>query len=429
MPQQQVARSGMRLQMKKPLPVHCALATVLLLLLPFGATSQISAPANEWPRDKPASVGLDAEVLDSFDADIASGKYGLVDSLLVIRCGKQAFARSYSHDYGKIYGEFAKKAGPLNHDVNGPYNYFSTEYHPFFQHSDLHTMQSVSKTVTSISIGIAIGRKEFPADLDTPILQYFDDYKPANVDDRKRRITLRHLLTMSAGLEWNEDLPYNDPKNSADVMEATHDWVRYVIDQPMAAEPGKVFVYSSGVTQLLSHIFKKATGRNVDDYAAEYLFKPLGIGYRWKHSPTGLPDTEGGLYISAPDLAKIGFLFLKNGAWERKQIVPPEWVRASVTPNMSVDDEGQKWKYGFQWWLEPYGDSPQRFAWAARGFGGQELRVVPEYDLIMVLTGWSILPSTEGPRHDRLQRVLTAVDKQYHCTAASVAARGENLVK
>jgi CubicO group peptidase (beta-lactamase class C family) len=336
--------------------------------------------------------------------------------MLVIRCGKQVYERAYTHDYGKIYGELAKTPGPLNHDVNGPYNYFSPEFHPHFQHSDLHTMQSVSKTVTSVTIGIAMLRKEFSAELDAPILKYFDHV--ANVDDRKRRITLRNLLTMTAGLEWNEDVAYNDPKNSADVMESKHDWVRYVIDQPMAAEPGRQFVYSSGVTQLLSHIFKKVTGKNVDEYAAEYLFKPLGIRYHWKHSPTGLPDTEGGLYLSSPDLAKIGFLFLKNGMWYGQQIVSPEWVNASTTAAVSAKDEGQDWKYGFQWWLQPYGKSPERYAWAARGFGGQELRVAPELQLITVFTGWEILPKPEEPRHDELERVISAVNNPYACSAS-----------
>jgi len=382
-----------------------------------GARAQDQFPTKSWPRAEPAAVGLDSAALGALDADIAAGKYGLVDTMLVIHCGKQAYERAYAHDYEKIYGDLAKTAGPLNHDVNGPYNYFSAEFHPYFQHGDLHTMQSVSKTVTSVTIGIAMLRKEFPTELDAPILKYFDAYHVANVDDRKRRITLRHLLTMSAGLEWNEDLPYNDPKNSADVMESKHDWVQYVIDQPMAAEPGTVFAYSSGVTQLLSHIFKEVTGENVDEYAAEYLFKPLGMRYHWKHSPTGLPDTEGGLYLSSPDLAKIGFLFLKNGMWEGKQIVSPEWVKASVTPRMTVRDEGRSWKYGFQWWLQLYGKSPDRYAWAARGFGGQGLRVVPELDLITVFTGWEILPKPEEPRHDELQRVIGAVDQQHACSA------------
>ena len=312
-------------------------ASVLLLWAQAQETS-----AKEWPLIQPSAAGFDAAALTALDADIAGGKYGLVDSMLIIRDGKQVLARSYSHDYGKIYGELATREGPLNHDVHGPYNYFSAEFHPYYQHSDLHTMQSVSKTVTSITIGIAMGRKEFPADLATPILKYFDEYKIANLDERKRRITLRHLLTMTAGLEWNEDLPYNDPKNSCDVMESKHDWVEYVINQPMAAEPGKVWVYSSGATQLLSHIFKKATGKNLDQYAAEHLFQPLGMAYHWKQSPTGLPDTEGGLYISSSSLAKIGFLSLKNGMWEGKQIVPADWIKASVKSALRAPSSGRR---------------------------------------------------------------------------------------
>ena len=394
--------------------LRSSLPLFAILISISGAHAQDPFPTQGWPKAEAATVGLNSAALGSLDADIASGKYGLVDTMLVVRCGKQVYERAYQHDYGKIYGKLAKTAGPLNHDVNGPYNYFSPEFHPYFQHSDLHTMQSVSKTVTSVTIGIAMLRKEFPAELDAPILKYFDHV--ANVDDRKRRITLRHLLTMTAGLEWNEDVAYNDPKNSADVMESKHDWVQYVIDQPMAAEPGKAFVYSSGVTQLLSHIFKKVTGKNVDDYAAEYLFKPLGMRYHWKHSPTGLPDTEGGLYLSSPDLAKIGFLYLKNGVWDGKQIVSPEWVKASITPAMSVQDEGREWKYGFQWWLEPYGNPHERHAWAARGFGGQELRVVPELQLVSVFTGWDILPQANEPKHDALERVIGAVNKQQACS-------------
>jgi CubicO group peptidase (beta-lactamase class C family) len=383
------------------------LALFAFILLLF-AQAQEKTSTKEWPLIQPSAAGFDSAAITALDADITNGKYGLVDSMLIIRDGKQVLARSYAHDYGKIYGELARHEGPLNHDVHGPYNYFSAEFHPYYQHSDLHTMQSVSKSVTSITIGIAIARHEFPADLDTPILKYFDEYKVANLDERKRRIRVRDLLTMTAGLEWNEDLPYNDPKNSCDVMESKHDWVEYVINQPMAAEPGKVWVYSSGATQLLSHIFKKVTGKTVDEYAAEYLFRPLGIAYYWKHSPTGLPDTEGGLYISSSSLAKIGYLFLKNGMWEGKQIVSADWVKASVKPAMNVEDEGRHWGYGFQWWLQPWG-KPEKFAWAARGFGGQELRVVPECNLIVVSTGWDILPREPEPRHDQLERVIAAV--------------------
>jgi CubicO group peptidase (beta-lactamase class C family) len=374
---------------------------------------------HEWPTAEPAAVGLDAAKLKAFDADISAGEYGLVDSMLVIRCGQQAYTQSYSHDYGKIYGELAKQEGPLNHDVHGPYNYYSAEFHPYYKHSDLHTMQSVSKTVTSVTIGAAMLRGDFKAELDAPVLPYFSEYKISNLDERKRRITLRNLLTMTAGFQWNEDTAYNDPKNSCDIMESKHDWVEYVLNQPMAAEPGKVWVYNSGVTQLLSHIFKKVTGKTVDDYAAEHVFKPLGMRYEWKHSPTGLPDTEGGLYISAEDLAKIGYLYLNNGKWNGTQIVSPEWAKQSLKSGLKIRDEGESWNYGFQWWLQPWGKSKEHFAWAARGFGGQDLRVVPEYNLIAVFTGWSIIPETEGKQRDRLERVIAAVNSAQSCEATT----------
>jgi CubicO group peptidase (beta-lactamase class C family) len=400
---------------------RCGLAMLLMIAaLATAAAGQTTPAAKKWPASAPSAVGLDAATLEALDADLASGKYGLVDSMLVIRCGKQALEHSYRRDYDKIYGERAKKTGPLNHDLQGPYNYFSTEFHPYYQHSDLHTMQSVSKTFASITIGVAMQRGDFQADLDAPILKYFDGYKIANLDDRKRRITLRNLLTMSSGLEWHEDLAYDDPKNSADVMEATNDWVQYVIDQKMASEPGTTFVYNSGGTELLAYIFKKVTGRNVDEYAAEYLFQPLGMHYFWKHTPLGLPDTEGGLYVASRDLARVGSLFLRGGVWEGKQIVAPDWIKQSVAPAISTGRGG--WKYGFQWWLVPYGKAAEKLAWSARGFGGQQLIVVPEYDLIVVFAGWDILPSSQKVKHDQLERILAAVDAPFRCGSAANGA-------
>src|SRR6266849_7236254 len=131
---------------------------VVLALFLFGrcALAQDQAPTKDWPKSTPASVGLDAAKLAALDTDLASGKYGLVDTILVLRCGKQAFERSYAHDYGKIYGDHAKTAGSLNHDVSGEYNYFSPEFHHYYRGSDLHTMQSVSKTLTSITMGVAM---------------------------------------------------------------------------------------------------------------------------------------------------------------------------------------------------------------------------------------------------------------------------------
>jgi CubicO group peptidase (beta-lactamase class C family) len=378
------------------------------VLLAQTVAAQPQWPTRSWPSSTPAAEGLDPKALQSFDADLAAGKYGYVDSMLVIRHGKLVLERNYKHDYDKLYAKEAAEPGPLNaNDPTGPYNYFNPWWHPFYRRGDLHTMQSVTKTVTSIVIGIATARKEFPS-LDTPVLQFFDAAKVANVDDRKRRMTLRHLLTMSSGLDWDEDLPYADPKNDSSRMEASFDWVRYTIDRPMAQEPGSTFKYSSGVTQLLSHIFHVATHQDIEEYANRHLFTPLGIErYFWKRSPTGLVDTEGGLFLRSHDLAKIAYLFVKNGRWEGKAIVQPEWVKQSLAPSIAVGDGVQ---YGYKWWLYPYAKGDARLAWGGSGLGGQRPIYFPDYDLLVVFTGWNILPNRPSlsPRA-AIDRILEAV--------------------
>ena len=291
-------------------------------------------PTKGWATASPASVGLDEQVLLKLDKDIASGKYSqMMDSFAVFRCGKKVFERTYPHDYEKMYGKEAGERGPLNARTIGRYNYFDPYWHPYYHGTDLHTMQSVSKTVTSIIIGVAMQRGDFKAGLDTPVLKYFDTSKVKNVDERKRRITLRDVLTMTTGLQWQEDdVPYDDPRSDSSLMEATDDWVQYVIDKPMAAEPGKVWNYSSGVTELLAYIFQKETGQDIDDYGQKYLFAPLGIRHEWKRTYLGVVDTEGGLYLNGSDLAKIGYLYLHDGVWDGQRIVSSEWVKESVTP-------------------------------------------------------------------------------------------------
>jgi CubicO group peptidase (beta-lactamase class C family) len=384
-----------------------AAAASAISSLPLAAQS--TWPGAAWPRSTPQAEGLDPKKLAAFDADIAAGKYGNVDAMLVIRHGKAVYDKTYARDYDTIYKREAREPGPLNaHDPSGPYNYFNPWWHPFYQRGDLHTMQSVTKTVTSTTIGVAVARGEFPS-LDTPVLSFFDVTKVANVDDRKRKMTLRHLLTMTSGLEWDEDVPYADPRNMSSLMEATFDWVQFTIDRPMAQEPGTKFQYSSGVTQLLSYIFWKATGRDIEEYARQHLFTPIGITrYFWKRSPTGLADTEGGLFLNAHDLARVGYLFMKNGVWNGKPIVTPDWVKTATAPAITVSADGVK--YGYKWWLYPYAKGDDRLAWGGSGFGGQRVIGFPDYDLLIVFTGWNVLP--EGPSLSprvAIDRVLEAL--------------------
>lgn len=163
-------------------------------------------PTKGWATASPASVGLDEQVLRKLDKDMASGTYSqMVDSFAVFRCGKKVFERTYSHDYAKIYAQEAGQRGAYNMRLTGRYNYFDPYWHPYYHGTDLHSMQSVTKTVTSVIIGAAIERGDFKAGLDTPVLKYFDTSKVKSVDDRKRRMTLRDLLTMTAGLDWHDE--------------------------------------------------------------------------------------------------------------------------------------------------------------------------------------------------------------------------------
>jgi CubicO group peptidase (beta-lactamase class C family) len=363
------------------------------------------APTGGWPAAKPATMGLDEKRLAALDADLARGRYSLVDSFQVFRCGQEVVDRRYPHDYAKIYGKEAGVRGPLNAHLTGPYNYFDPAFHPYYQGSRLHTMQSVSKSITATVIGIARTRGDFKSGLDTPVLTWFDGADVKNVDERKRRMTLKDVLTMTTGLDWNEDVAYDDWRNDASGMEATEDWVKYTIDKPMAQEPGTHFAYSSGATELLAYIFQKETGRDIEDYAEQTLFGPLGMKHHWKRSPMGVVDTEGGLFLEGADLAKVGYLYQHGGIWNGERLLSREWIEAATTP--FIDTGWQKLKYGYQWWLYPRKDGVH-FVWMGIGFGGQRLMVFPEEELIAVFTGWDILkdPDLDAALAERLLPAL-----------------------
>jgi CubicO group peptidase (beta-lactamase class C family) len=364
------------------------LTTALLTFFFANIYAQNSWPIKEWPSATPESVGMIKDSLLAFESAVSSGKYGYVDGMVITRNGKLIYQKTWKHDYDKIYGDNAKTTSPLNpYDPGGQYNYFNPWWHPYYRRGELHSLQSVTKTITSVIIGVAVTRKEFPA-LSTPVLSFFDTTQVKNIDDRKRSMTVQHLLTMTAGFKWNENLPYSDPANDGIQMEASFDWVKFVIDKPMAYEPGKTFAYNSGASQILSYIFRKATGKDIEEYAAQHLFAPLGIKeYFWKRIPTGLADTEGGLYLKPSDLAKIFYLFLQNGNWNGTQLITQDWVKSSVTPFINV---GPGAKYGFKWWLYEYSNDNSKLAWCGNGFGGQFPVIIPEYNIVAVFNAWNI---------------------------------------
>jgi CubicO group peptidase (beta-lactamase class C family) len=353
-------------------------------------------PSRGWVAASPEALGFTAGALESLDQEFAAGKHGYIDGMLIDRHGRIAFERTYSHDYERL---FVGKGKP------GIYNYYDPAWHPFYKASPLHTMQSVSKSVTSALIGIAIARGEIPG-IDAPVMPYFSAFR-MKPDPRRDRMRLRDVLTMTTGIAWDESsTSYTNAKNNCAEMEASDDWIQYVLDQPMAAEPGTTFVYNSGATQLLSYVIRKATGKEADDYAKEHLFGPLGIESFWKRTPKGLADTEGGLYLTPRDLAKFGYLYLKDGIWDGKRILSADWTRQSTRWLVDAAAGGG---YGYKWWVLSRKGAGTHDAYAALGYGGQRLIVVPTLDLIAVFTGWNIYDKRELSPKLALERVVAAL--------------------
>ncbi|HVQ32111.1 MAG TPA: serine hydrolase [Vicinamibacteria bacterium] len=354
-------------------------------------------PTKGWPASTPEAQGLNRSELETFDRELAAGQQGYVDSMLVIRHGAVVFEKSYPHDYDSL---FVGKGAP------GLYNYYDPAWHPYWKHGELHTMQSVSKSFTSALVGIAIRRGEIPG-VQAKVMPYFSAFKTPP-DPRRDAMTLRDVLTMTTGIRWDESSSsYTNTKNNCAEMEATEDWIQYVLEQPMAFAPGQQFEYNSGATELLSYVIKKTTGQEADDYAKEHLLGPLGIEYAWKRTPKGLADTEGGLYLRPRDLAKFGLLYLRDGVWEGKRILPEGWVKDSTTWHTGTS-RGRR-GYGYKWWVLSRKGPGTYEAYAALGYGGQRLIVVPELDLIAVFTGWNIYDKPELDPTVALGRVLRAV--------------------
>lgn len=371
-----------------------------------GSPSAPTPPAAVWPTHgwataTPDAEGFDMAALAALDQEFAAGTHGQVTGMLITRHGRVVIDKTYTHDFDALFAGH----GP----ERGPYNYYDPDWHPYYQHGPLHTMQSVSKSVTSTLVGIAIARGEIPG-VDAKLLPYFTGFRH-DADPRRDTWTLAHVLTMTTGIRWDEStVAYTDPANSCANMEHSPDWVQYVLDQPLAADPGTTFNYNSGATELLAHVLKTATGKHAHEYAAERLFAPLGItDTYWKQTPTGLSDTEGGLYLTPRDLAKIGYLYLRDGMWEGTRLLPEGWVAKATSPLVDTrPGQPRSRRYGYKWWVLPHADG-SAYAYAALGYGGQRLIVVPEQDIVAVFTGWNIYEHAELAPYTALDRLLGTV--------------------
>jgi CubicO group peptidase (beta-lactamase class C family) len=393
--------------MTRWLYVAVPLATVAGLTAGPAARERLSAPqaaatkapvgwpTDTWPVATPESQGLSAAAFAALDKEIRDGVYGNVDRIFVTRNGYAVVNHRYARDYAAIsrgrMGPLGCGDGCADKSWMHEFNYFHPNWHPYYQGRDVHTLQSVTKSIAATVIGVALGRGEIGA-LDRSFLQYFKDRDLSRVDPRLHRATLDDLLTMRSGIEWHEqDRPLDDT-NTTVQLEKSQDWIAFTLSQPMDADPGTKWAYNSGGSQLMSGIIRTATGRFIDVYANDWLFKPLGIrDFHWKKTPTGHPDTEGGLYLSPDDLARIGYLYLHDGVWNGKRILPAGWVKNATTRH--ARSVGGGWDYGYQWWITNRNGID---VWAGRGFGGQFLIVIPDRHLVAVVNSWNVFGGRAG---------------------------------
>jgi CubicO group peptidase (beta-lactamase class C family) len=315
-----------------------------------------------WTLALPQDVGLDSAKLCGLDDFIAQWPQANIHAVVIVRHGKLVYERYYT-------GADERWGRPLG----------NVEYASEMKHD----LRSISKSATSLLVGIARGEGKFP-DLDSPVIDQFPQYADLRTPENAR-ITFRHLLTMSSGLKWDETTPYSDPNNSERRLIAATDPVRYIFEQPVIAPPGTVYNYNGGNTALLGAMVAKATGRRVDDYAREKLFGPLGItDFEWVSMPaSGELAIASGLRLRARDSAKLGQILLTDGQWNGKQVLPKGWAAESV--KASINGDGLYY-YGYQWWLGRTFLRGRDLVWSAGfGYGGQRLYVLPALDLVVMI--------------------------------------------
>lgn len=324
---------------------------VLTIVIIISATANGWAVPDYWPtkgwrRSSPEAQGVDSAGLVQLMEKIRSERLR-VDSITIVRNG---------------------------------YLVLDAYFFPFAP-GHTHRIYSCTKSITSTLVGIARD-KGFIKELDQKVVAFFPGQAFANPGAGKDEITLRHLLNMTSGLETRDDKA-NRYRGIGRMMNSP-DWVAHVLGLPMAFPPGQRFHYTNCGSFLLGAVLQKATGRDALSFARTHLFGPLGIKeVFWPVSPKGIYHGYGNMMMQPHDMAKIGFFFLNQGAWDGEQIVSAEWVRrATVTQTVP---SGLTGAYGFQWWV----DTGNYFS--AIGNRGQFIFVVPSKNMVVVFT--SNLPS------------------------------------
>ncbi len=306
-----------------------------------------------WKVSSLAAEDVDVAAIIQLAERIEAGRYNRVHSFLIVRNGALVYE----------------------------------EYFRGYRREKLHRLYSVTKSVTSALVGIAID-KGFLHSVHEPVISFFPEYVGEAWDHRKDEITLEHLLTMTSGLRYDESsYASSDSRNSHTQMTSSLDWMKWALEEPLLAEPGTRFNYSTANTHLFSGIIHRTSGLYANQFAEEYLFGPLGISEYFWTVGDGYPATGGsfgGLKLRPRDMAKFGYLYLNGGRWNDVQVLPEEWVAQSFVPRSVAWQDS---RYGYQWWIHTDQVSGQEIDWfEARGYGDQLLALFPTLDMLVVIT-------------------------------------------
>jgi len=339
-------------------PFSLCLALILLLILTacktapsrVETTDSISyEPLKEdgwWRISTPAEQGLDPKIVAK--AYREAGNIKTIYSLLIVKNG-YLVAEKY---------------------FNGK------------QIDETNNVASVTKSYISALVGIALA-EGYITSLDQKMMDYFPEYAGPDLDQGKYEITIRQLLMMRAGY------PYDSTSAYYAQLSRSGNFMRFVVGQyPLSNPPGLEWNYSSASAHILSGILTKAIGMPLVKFATKYLFDPLDIEIRtWERDPQGYYMGGGNMAYTSRDMAKYGYLYLSNGAFDGKQVIPAEWIDESLQSYSSTNykDLGtfKDIKYGYLWWSADVGKYKVNFAW---GHGGQYIVIVPELNLVVVST-------------------------------------------
>lgn len=274
-------------------------------------------------------------------------------------------------------------------------------------HADIpQDVRSVTKSITSALIGIAISEQKLKS-AEQRLAEFFPEL---DKDPMKSEIMIKHLLYMTSGLEWDN---VND-QSTVDMMN-TSDWIQHILEHSSRYKPGEKFNYSNGDAHLLSAVLQKATGESLSDYAMSRLFKPLGIAnVKWSEDPNGHTIGAFAMALTVRDMAKIGMLYLKEGKWDGKTIIPKQWIRESLINRIWLNyADGSRGGYGYYWWMKAMdrelieGGTKKYDTFYAAGSAGQRIFAVPELQLIVAATANS--PDVQMP-----EQLLNSVVQSIH---------------